>query len=155
MKSLSGFIMRSWVRKKVPRKWYDNWRELWQFSTFSWGDLYYISQKTLNGRSRNFWVYSNLWNFMLLFFWVFPPCRLYDESTRRQNPEQHHHPHCRENLKSHNVRFELELRYLNCFSAMKSKVRVTKETSSSGCFSEVAFEWKHFCFVICEGLDFE
>jgi hypothetical protein len=28
-----------------------------------------------------------------------------NESTRRQNPEKHHHPHCRENLKPHKIYF--------------------------------------------------
>jgi hypothetical protein len=31
-----------------------------------------------------------------------------DESTRRQNPEEHHHPHRRENLKSHMLQTSLQ-----------------------------------------------
>jgi hypothetical protein len=45
-------------------------------------------------------------------FWVLTPCRLVgrhpteastDESTRRRNPEEHHNPHRRGNLKAHKI----------------------------------------------------
>jgi hypothetical protein len=55
---------------------------------------------------------------MMLFFWVlalqgFSPedgdsmfskmLPSTDKSTRRQDPEEQHNPHCHENLKSHNI----------------------------------------------------
>jgi hypothetical protein len=37
-----------------------------------------------------------------------------DESTRRQNPDEHHHPHRRENLKSHKFLLLLP-RFMKCY----------------------------------------
>jgi hypothetical protein len=36
-----------------------------------------------------------------------------DESTRLQNPEEHHHPHRRENLRSHTVLLDFKYKLVN------------------------------------------
>jgi hypothetical protein len=51
-----------------------------------------------------------------------------DESTRRQNPEEHHHPHRRENLKYHILRYLPDNVYL-----LRSK---HKHTNLRGMFNK-------------------
>jgi hypothetical protein len=70
-----------------------------------------------------------------------------DESTRCQNPEEYHHPYCRENLESRNLTFFLPFKlslsiHFALFMEPEGSVPCSQELAT-GFYSEMVYSSPH------------
>jgi hypothetical protein len=86
---------------------------------------------------------------MMIFFWVLAPfsetLAFTDESTRRKNPEEHH-PHHRENLKSHTESYVLVHLIEEFMAEIASNELVRKITFCYPSFSSDMTDFSATCF---------